>query len=406
MKNLERIKKIMDLENKYFKSPITKLWSLEALGEEDEINESSDYSEPPIDSSYLEDTNDVEEGTGDGYGNDDMIPDVNEEDESGFNPGEMGDVSVDLEGGNESDVVNFMEMSGSLMNTYLKNMDGVSKTNKNLIDYSGNIKEHSMYEKFISPAIKTILLYSKETQLEKKINNFMTVIEDKKKMLSICGTKQSPFIYESLQLLLIESLRQLLAVMPLAIKNTISIEDAIEKFGYTHISKLVEAMVDVAEISSLFGEKIYFMEPDEAKELSDSNEAINNTPYVQNVAFEKMSEMNRFLTTYSATESILNLIEIRNNKSLMEFSLVMKLCIFISSLVKDVNLNASCNSVLETIKKLLTMDITNGEAVENSIDDIIAQMRSEVIMPQLNKTADIEVETEKDMTQIKSDEEE
>lgn len=400
-KKLKNIDNINKLDKKYFNTKITKLWSIEALGDEQEINENTNYSEDdmPLDDSYLED-----DSNNDGGMNNEIGDNISDEDTSGFDPGEMGDVSVDLEGGNEADVVNFMEMSGTLMNVYLKNMSNVTKNNKNLIDYSGNIKENSMYEKFIEPAIKTILLYSKDTQLEKKINNFMTVIEDKKKMLSICGTKQSPFIYESLQLLLIESLRQMLAVMPLAIKHTISIEDAVEKFGYNHISKLIEALVDVAEINSLFGDKIYFMEPDEAKELSETNENINNTPYVQNVAFERMTEMNRFLSTNSATESILNLIEIRNNKSLLEFSLIMKMCIFISSLVADVNLNASCNSVLGTIKRLLTMDITNGEDVENDIESIISQMRSEIIMPQLNKTADIEAETDSDMSKIKSEE--
>lgn len=395
-RRMRKIENIQKLENKYFKSNITKHWSLEALGEEAEINEDTNYDVPEVNDDYIsnEDYSDTpEDDNSDNYQDD-------------FNPGEMEDVDVNLEGGNESDVVNMMEMSGTLMNTYLKNMDTFNKNNKNLLDYTGNIKENSLYDKFIEPATKVILLYSKETQLEKKVNNFMSVIEDKKKMLSICGTKQSPFIYESLQILLIESLRQLLAVMPLAIKNAMSIEDAISKYGYTHIAKLVEALVDVAEINALFGDKIYFMQPDEAKELSDTNESINNTPYVQNAAFEKMTEMNRFLSTYSATESILNLIEIRNNKSLMEFSLIIKLSIFISSLVMDVNLVASCNSVLSVVQKLLTMDIQqDGESAENSIDEIISQMRSEIIMPQLNKTADIEVETDNDMSQVKSTEE-
>lgn len=403
-KKIKGIQKIHNLEGKYFKLNLNKFWSSEDLSDEMEINQETDYDQPEDettvdyvedggftdteDTSYTEGSEGEEEGTG-----------------YEFNPGEMEEPDVDLEGGSEGDVVNFMEMSGSLMNTYLKNMDEVSKNNKNLIDLTGNIKENSMYEKFIDPGIKTVLLYSKDTQLQKKIENFMSVLEDKKKMTSICGTKQSPFIYESLQLLLIESLRQLLAVMPLAIKKSISIEDTVEQLGYTHISKLIEAMVDIAEIQNLFGDKIYFMEPDEAKELSDTNESINSTPYVQNAAFENMRETHRFLSTYSATESILNLIEIRNNKSLMEFSLVMKLCIFISSLVADINLNASCNSVLSTVKGLLTMDITNGgESAESTIDNIIEQMRSEIIMPQLNKTADIEANTEKNISEIKTNE--
>ena len=387
-------KKVIDLENKYFKSNILKHWSLENLAEEAEIIEKTEYP------------SDEEEEVVNKL-NDEYDAQLDEDQEGDyrdtFDPGEFEvDADVSLDGAEETDVVNIMEMSGTLMNTYLTNMDQILRGNKSIIEYSGNIKEHPLYEKFINPAIKVILLYSKETQLEKKINEFMAVIEDKKKMTSICGTKNSPFIYESLQLLLLESLREILAVMPLAIKNSMSIEDAVEKFGYNQIKKLIEAMVDVAEIRNLFGDKIYFMEPDEAKELSESNEVINQTVYSQNAAFESMREISRFLSTYSATESILNLIEIRNNKALMEFSLIMKLCIFITALTKDINLANSCQSVLSKVKELLVMDVTsNVDEAKGSIDTIIEELRSEVIMPQLNKTADLEVESNDNISKVK-----
>lgn len=395
-------KKTVELENKYFKSNLLKHWSLENISTEAEIMDNTDYSEKD----KIDEINNE-------YDSKNMEPEVdadipeeeNTDYQSDFNPGEFNngeDVDVSLGDVDETDVVNIMEMSGTLMNTYLTNMDQILRTNKNVIEYSGNIKEHAMYEKFIDPAIKIVLLYSKDTQLEKKINEFMSVMQDKRKMTSICGTKKSPFIYESLQLLLLETLRELLAVMPLAIKNSMSIEDTIEKFGYNQIKKLLEAVVDVVEIKNLFGEKIYYKEPDEAKELSDTNEAINQTVYAQNAAFESMIELSRFLSTYSATESILNLIEIRNNKALMEFSLIMKLCIFITSLVKDVNLGLSCPNVLSKVKDLLTMDVaSDADTAKNNVDAISEELRAEVIMPQLNKTADIEVEANDNISKVK-----
>ena len=189
-------KKTVELENKYFKSNLLKHWSLENISTEAEIMNNTDYSEKE----KIDEINDE-------YDSKNMEPDVdadipeeeNTDYQSDFNPGEFNngeDVDVSLGDVDETDVVNIMEMSGTLMNTYLTNMDQILRTNKNVIEYSGNIKEHAMYEKFIDPAIKIILLYSKDTQLEKKINEFMNVMQDKRKMTSICGTNKSPFIYE------------------------------------------------------------------------------------------------------------------------------------------------------------------------------------------------------------------
>lgn len=403
MTRIDNVKKVKNYLNKYFsiESAVLKNWSLEDLAEEVETYENAEYE----DGSSTEETSFMDE---DGFmiDGDENSPNVENDvvsDSEDIDPNEYmnreDDVDLTIET-NENDVVNLMELGGTLMNTYLKNMSNVYTQNKKCIETTGNFKENALYEKFIVPAQKIIEMYSKDTQLEKKINNFMSVILDKKKMSAVVGTTQSPFIYESLQLLCIELFRELLAVLPMSIKQGTSIEDTVNKLGYVNVTKLIECSEDIVEISNLFGEKIYFMEPDEAKELTGRNEAINSTPYAQNIAFESMSEnYDVMLKTLCATESILNLIEIRNNKALLEFSLVIKLCILISKMVEDVNLTASCNSVLADVNDLLTKDATkNDEELSESVDAIANKLRGEVIMPQLNKLADVQSDTEADLS--------
>lgn len=403
MARIENVKKVKDYLNKYFsiESVVLKNWALEDLAEEVETYENTEYEDGTTteETSFMDEDGfmtETDENISNSEG--DVISDSEDIDPNEYMNRE-DDVDLSIET-SESDVVNLMELGGTLMNTYLKNMSNVYTQNKKCIETTGNFKENALYEKFIVPAQKIIEMYSKDTQLEKKINNFMSVILDKKKMSTIVGTTQSPFIYESLQLLCIELFRELLAVLPMSIKQGTSIEDTVNKLGYVNVTKLIECSEDVVEISNLFGEKIYFMEPDEAKELTGRNEAINSTPYAQNIAFESMSEnYDVMLKTLCATESILNLIEIRNNKALLEFSLVIKLCILISKMVEDVNLTASCNSVLADVNDLLTKDATkNDEELSESVDAVANKLRGEVIMPQLNKLADVQSDTEADLS--------
>lgn len=399
-------KKILSLESKYFKAPITKHWSIEALADEAEATEGFDYDDSDI---SLDDIDTSEGFRGDMEGDAPLADDLDGEFDANEDEFDGDNIDVDLKVPEESDVINLVEMSSSLMNTYYKNMDVIYRKYK-FIDLTGNIKENDLYEKFIQPALAIIKVYSKETELEKKLDEFMNLIEDRKKMVSICGTKNSPFIYEMLQLLLIETLRQLLAVMPMAIKGSMSIEETIEKYGYSHISKMLEGMMDILGIKNVLGNKIYYKDPGDVKELSvltdnPTNEAIKGTIY-DNSAFESMYELNKFLTTYSASESIMNIIEIRNNKSILEFSLVMKLAIWITSIMKEIgtegNYVNSTKTVLDEIKDLLTED---GAQVVDEIDNKIADLRSSVILPVLNISSNASFELDQDMSYIKKQDE-
>ncbi|MGL5316968.1 MAG: hypothetical protein ACRC92_27160 [Peptostreptococcaceae bacterium] len=382
------LKRWQGIVNKYGKTNLINNWSLEDLAEETEYMESDEFvpeeagteEEPaPMDDdgffmdeeSFSQDPGMSEDGYGDTEGDDE------------FNPGEFDESEVDVR--SEAELTNIMEVSGTLLNRYYENMDAFFKTNKKCIDYSGDFKANELYEKFVVPSEAVVLNYSKDTQLEKRIENFKSVIMNKRVMTSVCGTDKSPFLYEMFQILYIETLRSCVALIPVSIKSACTIEEAVDKFGFKSVSILFEMMDDVVEISNLLGEKIYFVEADTPSEVTGKGESILSTPYADSASFESMQEVSTFWSTYSATESIMNLIEIRNNKALLELSLLVKMGIVITALTKDVNLTSACNSSLAQVTAILNMDTGDADTLNAKMDDAIRACREEILMPQLER---------------------
>ena len=326
------------------------------------------------------------------------------------NPENPDDVSADyyssddvendfnnIEGGvedlpSDADCINMVEIISNYANTYVANMELFYKTNPDSLDLTGDFKKSKMF-KFVDDAIATInAVYNEDEELVKTVNNLFNIAKDIPKMKTICGNETTPFIYEGIQLLLIELSRTLLALLPFHLKENQPIDAIIAEMGLKVPNMLIEMANDMVEVSGLFGTRIFFVAPVES-EITGKSEEIAETPYITikdeiSRPEDSMSPMN-----YSG-ESIMNLIQIKNNKALPEYSLICKALGILSGIMRDIDLEKSCKELVDGIKEILVQ-----EAGEESIGKYCDEFRSMILMPQIDAFNSVQVAEQKKLSE-------
>ena len=300
---------------------------------------------------------------------------------------EWGDeVSVD-DMKSDADCVNMLKLIGNYVNDYTLNFESILKQNKDIIDYSGDFKMAPMYNEFVNPTI-TILekVYKDSQDIMKHVTGLRLVLEDKRKMMSITGKPDNPFIYEGAQLVMYELLRSLLALVPFSIKNTQSLEEVIDSMKLNVVKVLIQMAADIVEVAPTFGTKIYYVEPIES-EITGKSEELANTPYKDIDVFNKKEETMTGMQL--AGESIMNLVEIKNNKALVEFSILNKMMVVITGLVKDLDISNGCKEALRQVVNIMNSE---DEAAVDSVDSAMNYFRSEVLQKQIQIMADLAAE--------------
>lgn len=302
-----------------------------------------------------------------------------------------------MEGGveelpSDAECLNMVEIISNYTNTYVSNMELFYKTNPESLDLTGDFRKSKMF-KFVDDAIATInAVYNDDEELIKTMNALFNLSKDIPKMKTICGNETTPFIYEGIQMLLIELSRTLLALLPFHLKENKPIDTVIEEMGLTVPPILLEMANDLIEISGLFATRIFFIAPVES-EITGKSEEIAETPYAslkQEISKpeDSMSPMN------FAGESIMNLIQIKNNKALPEYSLICKALGVLSGIMRDLDLEKSCKEIVDGIKEILVQ-----EAGEEAIDKYCDEFRSLVLMPQIDAYNSVQVTEQKKLSE-------
>lgn len=302
-----------------------------------------------------------------------------------------------LEGGveelpSDADCLNMVEIISNYANTYVSNMELFYKTNPESLDLTGDFRKSKMF-KFVDDAIATVnAVYKEDEELIKTVNGLFNIAKDIPKMKTICGNETTPFIYEGIQMLLIELSRTLLALLPFHLKENKSVDTLIAEMGLKVPSTLIEMANDLIEVSGLFATRIFFVAPVES-EITGKSEEIAETPYAslkQEISKpeDSMSAMN-----YSG-ESIMNLIQIKNNKALPEYSLICKALGVLSGIMRDIDLDKSCKDLVNGIKEILVQ-----EAGEESIDKYCDEFRTLILMPQIEAYNSVQVAEQKKLSE-------
>ena len=293
----------------------------------------------------------------------------------------------------DADCINMVKIIGNYTNQYALNMEEFIKTNKELIDYTGDFKQVEMFNAYVNPAMDLITKMFKDDPVVKHLEGLIEIMTDKRKVLSVCGKPDNPFLYEGMQIVLYDAIRSVLACIPYSIKNNQSLAEVIESMQLNVVKCLIQMVADLVEISPILGTKIYYVEPI-VSEITGKSEEVANTPYatldVMNRGNESFSKMRL------ANESIMNLVEIKNNKALVEFSALTKMMCVITGLTKDIDLKESC---IKSLQMVLKMASAGSEEVLQDLDSSIEYFRNEVFIPEIKSMASLAAEENAKLTE-------
>ena len=290
----------------------------------------------------------------------------------------------------EADAINMVKIITSHTNAYVSNIELIEKDNQGIIERTGDIKQAPFYNEFIQPANTILNVVFKDTDIMRKVNNFLQVIEDKRKMSSICGTAENPFLYEGIQLLAIELYKSLLAIVPFYVKNATSLDETISSMKLDTVNTLLQMAQDICDVDNMFGVKIFYVAP-VVSDVTGKSEELAGTKYANLESCMYRPFGSRMMY---AGESIMNLVEIKNNKALPEYSILSKMMKVISGMCINLNISETYTEVLEIVKNVLNSG--DSEDAESLVYDACERLRTLVFIPQIEKIADMNKQEEAD----------
>ena len=288
----------------------------------------------------------------------------------------------------EADAINMVKIITSHTNAYVSNIELIEKDNQGIIERTGDIKQAPFYNEFIQPANTILNVVFKDTDIMRKVNNFLQVIEDKRKMSSICGTAENPFLYEGIQLLAIELYKSLLAIVPFYVKNATSLDETISSMKLDTVNTLLQMAQDICDVDNMFGVKIFYVAP-VVSDVTGKSEELAGTKYanLESCMYRPFGSKMMY-----AGESIMNLVEIKNNKALPEYSILSKMMKVISGMCVNLNISETYTEVLEIVKNVLNSG--DSEDAESLVYDTCERLRTLVFIPQIEKIADMNKQEE------------
>lgn len=296
----------------------------------------------------------------------------------------------------DADCINMVKIISNYTNQYALNFETFVKQNPEMIDYTGDFKQLEMYNQYVAPAMDIITKMFKDDPIVKHFENLIELMSEKRKVLSVCGKPDNPFMYEGMQIVLYDALRSVLACIPYSIKNNQTLSEVIESMKLNVVKCLIQMVADLVEVGPIFGTKIYYVEP-VVSEITGKSEEITNTPYAKLDVMKGTESVEfRFSRMRFANESIMNLVEIKNNKALVEFSALSKMMVVITGLTKDIDIKTACLTALDKIMKVAS---SNAESVVQDLDTCIDYFRNEVFIPEIKAMAALAAEEDAKLTE-------
>ncbi|MGL5766782.1 MAG: hypothetical protein ACRCX8_14185 [Sarcina sp.] len=257
---------------------------------------------------------------------------------------------------NPEDCINLMEIVSCFTNTYRKNF--VSMEVEKLVERTGDFKKHPMYTE-IESVFESLTGMFNGTKCEayEHLSEVRDLLHQERKMYTICGDEKAPFIYEGIQLAYVQQLHLMYLATPYTLKLKTQFEEAIMTMGFDKdINFFDKILKDVIDAIPALGSKIKYRES-EKSEITGKDETIANTPYANS---DIISEGHDTIVSdfEYAVESIQNLIEIKANKALLEYNVLIRDMALVTTYLIDFNPLENWPIIRESVQELITEEDT------------------------------------------------
>lgn len=336
MNNLERVKKyskLFGLEDEDFKPEI--------IADEVEMNEEYDYEDDPFNIGIIE-------------------PDEEE------NPSD--NISETLEK-DDARAVNLIDMTATHINKYHEDMGKVMT--KIVLERTGNFSSSEWISKFVYPAIEIVDKCYPKDEVKAKLLELGNLLEDRSIMTKLAGNEAHPFIYEGLQLVFYVGMTGALAMIGPSLKLGGSLEETAKHIQFKSFKDVIEMLDTIKEVKNSLGNKIYYVENTVELENNDAASIYVEIPSIATVD-------NGVTLATPAGESIANLIEIRNNGALFDFTTIMKVLERVAEIAGKVDLADLMTKALVSANNILSLDNTSEEG-EDKFEALVEEARETII---------------------------
>jgi len=259
------------------------------------------------------------------------------------------------------DTMSVMEIMGTYQKSYIVYLKKSMMINKDLVIGSGKFadKANGLYKQFVEPTFEILELVYKDDEKSKIISDLRNLVIDKDRMKAIMGEPDNPFIGEGLQILLYLLLYISLALTPKCVQTNTKLAQAVTEAGDV-VERLFEIAKDIVEVKGLFGGKIIYQKPT-TSEITKRNYKVEGSPLEKSKLF-----LGNPQEVLIAHESFNNLLAIRNNKCLVEFSMIIKGLNIVAALVADVDLKNRCVEALSRVKLIID---SKDQDVDKTIEE-------------------------------------
>ena len=254
------------------------------------------------------------------------------------------------------DCINLMEIVSGYTNNYRKLFTELADSS--ILEGTGEFNKHPKHEEYEKTweMVSSIMAESKEVCFI-TLTSARALLNNRKKMIACCGTKEAPFIYEGLQLAYIQQLHNILMASPYSLKMKENFSNATEAIGLDKDIKLMNRILgDILDAEDMLGTKIRFKEATKS-EVTGKSEELNASVYADSDLISEGTDM--IVTDFEyAGESIANLIEIKANKALLEYNLIIRdLSLLVSYLVK-MEIKTSWDTIRKVVFALIEEEDT------------------------------------------------
>ena len=263
------------------------------------------------------------------------------------------------------------------LDTYYKAMNKIIASNPGIIDQSGVFKRNPMVKDMIFPALDALkYAYEDETNpIFESINKVVSLISNGATAKKLKGTGQSPFLYEGLQLVLMETLYHLVNMIPVSINKGVSMNDLGTVTNTKVLESYISMITDIAspEFYSTLSNKIEFEETPVAAGVQVGAESgFINTSGLADTPYAKYPEFD----VYAGGESILNAINFKKSGSLDIILSVLDACTLTAQMLADKSLKNRYDSV-----KLVStlMNDSNADSRNRTIDEVVTKYRANLL---------------------------
>lgn len=262
------------------------------------------------------------------------------------------------------------------LDDYYKAMSRIITSNPGLIDQSGTFKKNPMVKAMIYPALD-ILAYAYEEEsnpILEALNKVVTLISNASIAKKLKGTQSTPFFYEGLQLILMETLYQLCNMVPVTLNKGVSMNDLKNVTNTSVMESYLAMITDIAspEVYDTLSNSVAFEDTPVKRSTGGAESGFLDFSGIADTPYAKYTEFDQ----YAGGESIVNAINFKKSGKLDVILSTLSACTLTAQMLSE----KSLRNRYETVQQIDAMiKDNNPDSRKRTLDEVINKYKGNLI---------------------------